>query len=44
MTTSVSYCGLICETCPIYAATREPDKGTQARMRIEIAEMCTTTA
>ncbi len=41
MTSSVSYCGLVCETCPIYVATREPDKDKQAKMRAEIAEMCT---
>ncbi len=41
MTASISYCGLDCETCPIYVATREQDKDRQMRMRTEIAEMCT---
>ena len=41
MATRVSYCGLSCETCPIYVATRESDKDKQAKMRAEIADMCT---
>lgn len=40
MAMSISYCGLMCETCPIYTATREQDKDTQARIRAEVAEMC----
>jgi uncharacterized protein DUF3795 len=41
MSTPLSYCGLVCETCPIYIATREPDKDKQAQMRARLAEMCT---
>lgn len=41
MAASVSYCGLACETCPIYVATREPDQDKRAKMRLEIAEVCT---
>jgi hypothetical protein len=36
----MAYCGLVCETCPIYLATREEKKEEQARMRVEIARMC----
>lgn len=32
----VSYCGLICETCPIYLATREKDDDKRYDMRAEI--------
>ncbi len=35
-----AYCGLICQTCPIYLATREENKEEQARMRAEIAQQC----
>jgi hypothetical protein len=37
---SIAYCGLICNTCPIYLATRKEDKAEQARMRAEIARLC----
>jgi len=40
MTEMLSYCGLVCNTCPIYIATREKDKKEQTRMRAEIARMC----
>ncbi len=40
MTKKVAYCGLICQTCPIYLATRQKDKKEQARMRSEIAKKC----
>ncbi len=41
MGTTLSYCGLVCQTCPIFTATREQDSGKQAKLRSEIAEMCT---
>jgi hypothetical protein len=33
-------CGLVCDTCPIYLATRTVNKEEQARMRVEIARLC----
>ena len=33
----ISYCGLICETCPIKLATKEKSKEKQYEMRVEIA-------
>ena len=36
----LSYCGLICSTCPIYLVTREKNKEEQIRKRIEIARLC----
>lgn len=36
----LAYCGLICQTCPIYLATREPDSKKKLEMRIEIARIC----
>jgi len=36
----ISYCCLVCNTCPIYVATREVDKEEQARKRTEIARIC----
>jgi hypothetical protein len=36
----IAYCGLACQTCPIYLATREEDEGAQERMRAEIAQLC----
>lgn len=36
----VSYCGLTCNGCPIYWATRETDKEKQKKMREKIAEIC----
>ncbi len=35
-----AYCGLVCDTCPIYLATRQEDPKEQARMRAEIARLC----
>ena len=35
----LSYCGLLCNTCPIYLATREPNKEYQAGKRIEISRL-----
>lgn len=40
MTDVLAYCGLICQTCPIYLATRVEDKAKQARMRVKIARLC----
>jgi hypothetical protein len=40
MTEMVSYCGLTCQTCPIYLATRQEKKEEQARMRAEIVRLC----
>ncbi len=40
MEISLAYCGLDCSGCPIYAATREPDRQKQQGMRIEIARLC----
>jgi len=40
MAENVSYCGLTCQTCPIYIATRMENKEEQARKRAEIAQMC----
>ncbi|UCD50026.1 MAG: DUF3795 domain-containing protein [Phycisphaerales bacterium] len=40
MSAMMAYCGLECETCPIYLATREKNKEEQARMRAEIAQVC----
>ena len=34
------YCGLDCQTCPIYLAARQDDKQEQARMRLEILRQC----
>ena len=36
----IAYCGLVCQTCPIYLATREKDEEAQERMRAEIAQLC----
>lgn len=35
-----AYCGLLCDTCPIYLATRETDAAEQKRLRIDIARLC----
>jgi hypothetical protein len=40
MSEILSYCGLICSTCPIYLATREVNKEEQMRKRTEIAKLC----
>jgi hypothetical protein len=39
METMVSYCGLICQGCPIYWATNEKDDEKKEKMRVEIAKM-----
>ena len=40
MREAMAYCGLTCQTCPIYLATREENKAEQERMRAEIAQLC----
>jgi hypothetical protein len=35
-----AYCGLVCQTCLIYLATRKEVKEEQARTRAEIARLC----
>lgn len=35
-----AYCGLMCETCPIFQASLEPDLFKQQKMRESIAEEC----
>jgi hypothetical protein len=37
MEDNVSYCGLVCETCPIYLATREQDPEKKHEMKIDIS-------
>jgi hypothetical protein len=32
----IAYCGISCQTCPIYVATRQEDKEKQARIRVKI--------
>ncbi|MBN1154593.1 DUF3795 domain-containing protein [candidate division KSB1 bacterium] len=34
-----SYCGILCEECPIYLATRERSQNKKIEMRAEIAEI-----
>ncbi len=36
----IAYCGLACQACPIYIATRESDAGRQQEMRDVIARLC----
>jgi hypothetical protein len=36
----MSYCGLVCSSCPIYLATREEDIEKKSRMKVEIAQRC----
>lgn len=40
METMIAYCGLLCNSCPIYLATLEQDKDRQQTMRESIAELC----
>jgi hypothetical protein len=39
MNEMIAYCGLSCESCPIFWATGESDKLKQEGMRIEIARL-----
>ena len=34
----LAYCGLVCQACPIYLATREPDEARRHKMRADIAQ------
>jgi hypothetical protein len=36
----ISYCGLICESCPVHLATIEPDRIKQQELRSNIARQC----
>ena len=36
----ISYCGLVCSTCPIHLATLEANREEQVKKRIEIARLC----
>jgi hypothetical protein len=38
MKNNLSYCGLVCEKCAIYLATREQDEEKKRKMRIDIAQ------
>ena len=40
MSEAIAYCGLVCQTCPIYIATREESKAEQQKMRAEVAQLC----
>lgn len=41
METMIAYCGLTCDSCPIYLATLEQDKSRQQTLRESIADQCT---
>ena len=36
----LAYCGLMCDGCPIYWATREKSKEKKGKMRATIAQQC----
>jgi len=36
----VSFCGLICQNCPIYWAAREENLSTKKKMKDKIAQIC----
>jgi hypothetical protein len=36
----MAYCGLVCQTCPVYVATRVEKREEQAKMRADIARLC----
>ncbi len=40
MAEMVAYCGLTCQSCPIYLATRQENKEEQLRTRTEIIQLC----
>ena len=40
MPEKLAFCGLTCDTCPIFLATREENKDKQLRMRMEIIQLC----
>jgi len=35
----VAYCGLLCQSCPVFLATREIDRKKQQRMRTAISRL-----
>ncbi|UCD00259.1 MAG: DUF3795 domain-containing protein [Phycisphaerales bacterium] len=35
---NLAYCGLICQSCQIYLATREPDEEKRCKARVDIAQ------
>lgn len=39
MTEIIAYCGLACQTCLIYLATRQENKAEQERTRIKISQL-----
>ncbi len=36
----LSYCGLLCNNCPIFLATRESNESKQEEMKIDIINLC----
>lgn len=40
MNTMIAYCGLMCDGCPIFWATREKDTVKKEKMRAAIAQLC----
>ena len=42
MNESISFCGLVCTSCPIYLATRETDETKKEKMIYDIIDMCKT--
>ena len=36
----IAYCGLACETCPTYLATRQEDDQERLQMRNDIVRLC----
>ena len=36
----IAYCGLLCQECPIYLATREIDKSKKEKMIYDIIHQC----
>lgn len=40
MDVMIAYCGLTCQACPIYWATREKNKEKREKMRAELARIC----
>jgi hypothetical protein len=36
----IAYCGLKCDSCPIYLATSEPDESLRNAIRESVAEQC----
>ncbi len=40
MSETLAYCGLICQTCPIYIASRIVDETERLREKTKIAKIC----